>query len=54
MPFFDDSKNRVGILTTRLASDAAMIHGVRNFVVYFLNPGIYAEEYIAFVFPPVY
>jgi len=28
MPYFDDHKNRVGVLTTKLASDAALVQGV--------------------------
>ena len=28
MTFFDDPKNRVGILTTRLSTDASLVQGV--------------------------
>ena len=38
MSFFDDNKNGVGILTTRLANDATTVQGVGSWcsVCYFL------------------
>ena len=34
MTFFDDPKNRVGILTTRLSTDASLVQGVSGTIFY--------------------